>query len=254
MMSRPLRVPRALAALLLLASSPLPAGGSAELPSPLKPFEARYQVTDGKSRLGFADIGLEPAAEGWRYYSVLKPEGLYALLVGRVEDETLLERHAGGLRPLRFTHDAEDAREDARIEFDWTGGEARVITEEGEQALPLESGTHDQFSAILAVMQEFANGDRQLQLPSIDDGGELEPLRFRHSGTTSVETPLGTFEAVHVRRIREHSRRETESWLAPELDWIPVRIDQSNKGELTIRMELVGFNGRNADLGVDSPR
>lgn len=254
-MNRPKPLARNLPALLLaLVTMPALAGGDAGLPQPLAPFEARYQVTDGSARVGEAEFGLEADGEAWRYYSRVKPEGLYALLVGRVEDTARLEMHDGALRPVRFSHDEDGDKDDIRIDFDWSEGTARIRRRGEDSNLPLTPGTHDQFSAMLAVMHAFAEGRQRLQLPSIDDGGKAEPLTFVRAGSASVETPSGTFDTVHVRRVRENSKRETESWLAPELGWIPVRIDQRKEGELVARMELTGLNGNNADLSAESPR
>lgn len=243
----------ACAILLALLAATATAGGG-ELPAPLTPFQAEYRLTDGTSRVGRAEIGLEPVREGWRYYSRVKPEGLYALLVGEVNDTARLEVHGNGLRPLRFRHDGSDKDERIEIEFDWAAGEARASGPKADRTLPLEPGTHDQFSAMLAVILAFADGQEQLELPSIDDDGELEPLVFQRAGRESIEVPLGTYKAVHVRRIRENGKRETDTWLAPELGWVPVRIDQRKKGELVARMELIGLNGEKADTTEAPPR
>lgn len=247
------RVRSALALLLACAAGPLAAGGSG-LPQPLAPFTASYQVTDGSSRVGRAEFGLEPAKSGWRYHSRVKPEGLYALLIGEAEDTAWLETHGNGLRPLRYIHDEDGKEDDVRMTFDWAADQALVEHGDNKRTLALEPGTHDQFSAMLAVMQAFANGQQRLELPSIDDDGTAEPLVFVRDETVSVKTPFGSFDAVHVRRVRENSKRETESWLAPSIGWIPVRIEQRKKGELVARMELIGRNGDNADLSVDNPR
>lgn len=243
----------AVAALACLFAGVAAAGGSG-LPSPLMPYEAEYHLTDGSSRVGSAVMGLEPTGESWRYYSRVKPEGVFALFVGKVSDSTLLEVHDGNLRPLRYRHDGGEKDEQIEVEFHWSEGEARVSGPKRNAVLPLEPGTHDQFSAMLAVILALADDRKRFELPSIDDEGEAEPLVFEHAGRETIEVPLGTWETVHVRRIRENSKRETETWLAPELDWVPVRIDQSKDGELVARLELVGLNGEKADTSVENPR
>lgn len=233
----------ALAGVLSLLAAPVSANG---LPQPLAPFNAVYQVTDGTSRLGEAIFALEHKGGDWRYYSQVKPQGLYALLIGTVEDEAWLETHTDGLRPLRFVHDQDGDDDDLRIDFNWAAGEARVEREGKRHRVPLQPGTHDQFSAILAVMQAFANGRDRLEMSSIDDDGELEPLVFVRTREVTIETPMGRYDTVHVRRVRKNNKRETETWLAPSLGWIPVRIEQHKRGDLVARMELIGLNGEEA--------
>lgn len=243
-MSRSSRPARSAAALLLLAALPVWAGGDG-LPAPLAPFEAEYRVGRSGMEVGRARVRLEPHARGWRYESVTEAQGLLALFVdGPVVERTLLEAHGDGLRPLEYHHREPDS--DARVRFDWGAGEARVDSPDGARTIPLEPGTRDQFSAMLAVMQALAAGDTEVRFPGIDDEGEREPLAFVAEGRETIEVPLGRYEVVRVRRIRE-GKRTTVTWLAPELDWLPVRVEQRRRGDLVARLELDALNGEEAE-------
>lgn len=243
-MSRSSRPARSAAALLLLAALPALAGGN-RLPAPLAPFEAEYRVGNGSMRVGRTLLRLEPHARGWRYESVTEAEGLLALFVdGPVVERTLLEAHGDGLRPLQYRHREPDG--DTRVRFDWAAGEARADTPDGARTIPLEPGTRDQFSAMLAVMQALAAGDTEVRFPGIDDEGEREPLVFVAEGRETIEVPLGRYDTVRVRRIRD-GKRSTVTWLAPELGWLPVRVEQRKRGDLVARLELTALNGEEAE-------
>lgn len=218
------------------------AGG--DLPPPLAPFEAEYRVGNGSMRVGRTTVRLEPHDRGWRYESVTKARGLLALFAGGpIVDRTLLEPHADGLRPLEYSRSEPDG--DTRVRFDWAAGEARAETPDGTRTIPLEPGTHDQFSAMLAVMQALASGHSEVGFPGIDDDGEHKPLQFVAEAGETVSVPLGQFQAVRVRRIRE-GKRSTISWLAPELGWLPVRVEQRKRDDLVARLELAALNGEEA--------
>jgi hypothetical protein len=59
------------------------------------------------------------------------------------------------------------------------------------------------------------------------------------TGREPQEVPFGRFDTVRVERERQGSSRETVTWLAPALDWVAVRVDQRDDGELEGRLELV---------------
>jgi len=120
-----------------------------------------------------------------------------------------------------------------------------VTTPDGQRQVPLAPTTHDPFSAILAIMQGFSTGRDQVEFPGINEKGEPDPLRFERTGRVRIQVPLGTFDTLRVRRVRD-DKRTTVTWLAPKLGWIPVQIEQRKKGKLVARMQLTAFNGRHA--------
>lgn len=239
------RATAAAAALALVAA--LAVAGDAGLPAPLEPFTADYRLTNGSVRVGGAEIALEPNSGGWRYRSRTEAEGIFKLFMSEAMTETtLLERDDGDLRPLRYRHDDPDDDDDVTVAFHWDRGEATVTAADGRRTLGIEAGTRDSFSAVLALMQALAKGHERITIPAIDDDGEAETLRFRVEATETIEVPLGTYQAIRVRREREDSSRQTLTWAAPALGYVPVRIEQHEDDELSARLELIGLNGKTA--------
>ncbi len=231
---------------LWLASLPAFAGGNA-LPEPLSTFRAEYRVTNGSIELGTTAISLQPDNGGWHYRSVTEATGLASLFVsGQAIEATRLEPHNGRLRPTVYDHTDPDEEDNVRIDFDWGAHTATVRDADGTRALDLEADTLDGFSATLAMIQRVARGEEDIRIATIDDDGEHETLVFRRAGRESISAPFGTFDTVRVDRVRKGKKRETTTWLAPELDWIAVRIDQRKNGELSGRLELTGLKGEAA--------
>ncbi len=229
-----------------LAALPVDAGGGNELPHPLRAFDGTYAVTRSGMRLGTTQLTLEPHERGWRFSSVTQARGLFSLLVsGPSTEETILAAHDGGLRPLRYHHTEPDEDDDLSVAFDWAAGQARVDRTDATDVLPLAPGTHDPFSALLVVIRAVAGGAETVRLPGIDDDGERTELRFAVRARERIEVPLGRYEAVRVHRVRD-DKRATITWLAPELDWLPVRMVQRNKGDLVARAELTALDGQSA--------
>jgi len=250
------RCPRPLASALLLLLgwlAPALAGGDS-LPAPLMPFEAQYRVTNGTLQVGTTTIRLRPDPQGWRYESVTEADGVFALFAGGPINETsILQPVDGGLRPLEYRHDEPDDKDDVRVTFDWAAGEYTARRRGRTRTRPLQPGTRDQFGVILAVIRAVAEGRETLSVPGIDDKGEPQPLRFEVTGREHRSVPLGDFDSVRVRRVRE-DKRSTVIWLAPKLDWLPIVIEQRKKGDLVARLELETLNGRTAENEVKKPR
>ncbi len=228
---------------LWLISLPAVAGGNA-LPEPLSTFRAEYRLTNGSIQLGTTAISLQPENAGWRYRSVTEATGVVSLFVsGQAIESTGLEPHNGRLRPTVYDHTDPDDEDNVRVEFDWDARMATVRDANGTRKLDLAADTLDGFSATLAMIQHVARGEDDIRIATIDDEGEHETLVFRQVGRQSVNVPFGTFDAVRVERVRKGKDRETITWLAPELDWLAVRIEQRNDGNVTGRLELTGLEG-----------
>ena len=234
---------RALLLLLMLVAVPLRAGGGG-LPEPFAEFTAEYSLGNGSVRLGTTTISLQPHQSGWRYRSVTTADGLVKLLLpGRATESTVLERHADGLRPIAYLHREPEEEETVAVEFDWVEGMATAETTKKTHQYELEAGMRDGFTATLALIRALAAGQERVTIPVIDDKGERERLIFNVTGRETVKVPYGRFETVRVERERKGSSRETITWLAPELHWVAVRVDQRDDGELEARMELIDLEG-----------
>lgn len=222
------------------------AGGNA-LPGPLSTFRAEYRVTNGSIQLGTTAISLQPDNGGWHYRSVTEATGLARLFVsGKAIESSRLESHEGALRPRVYDHTEPDEEDNVRVDFDWDTRTATARDADGIRTLDLEADTVDGFAATLTMIQRIARGAKDIRIATIDDEGEHETLVFRRTGHESISVPLGTFDTVRVERVRKGKDRQTITWLAPELDWVAVRIEQRKDGDLSGRLELTGLQGEAA--------
>ena len=66
---------------------------------------------------------------------------------------------------------------------------------------------------------------------SVDDDGVRE-YSYTRLEDRPTETGIGELKTVRLSQQREGSSRETILWLAPELAYLPVRIEQIRDGEI----------------------
>ena len=70
---------------------------------------------------------------------------------------------------------------------------------------------------------------------------KIEKTPFKKSGNTKITVPAGTFDTVRVDRIHDDDSRSTSFWLAPSLDYLPVKVSQVNDGK-KMDLELTKAN------------
>jgi hypothetical protein len=74
------------------------------------------------------------------------------------------------------------------------------------------------------------------------DVDELKTIEVRKIGTRTVKVPAGEYEAIGLEHQAVGSKRITTMWCVPELDYLPVIIEQHRKGDLKMRAVLTSYS------------
>lgn len=98
----------------------------------------------------------------------------------------------------------------------------------------------DDLSLEVQIRQELLNGkfSGNYYMAKKD---KIEKTPFRKSGNTKITVPAGTFDTVRVDRVHDDNSRSTSFWLAPSLDYLPVKVSQINDGK-KMDLELTKVN------------
>jgi hypothetical protein len=170
-------------------------------------------------------------------------------LLSKIHPETIVERSEvrlvdGGVRPLAYSYERErgESRRRISVRFDWSSGEAANAVAEDPWVMKVPEGTLDKLSYVLMLIRDLRRGKRHLVYPIADDG-ELKTYVFDVVGEETLETALGTFTVLEVRRRRESARRETVIWFAEELGYFPVRITHREPDRPVLELEISRADG-----------
>lgn len=106
--------------------------------------------------------------------------------------------------------------------------------------LKMTTQAYDDLSLETQIRQELINGKFSGNYLLVKKKN-IESTKFKKSGTTQLTVPAGTYEVVRIDRVHEDSDRATSFWLAPSLNYLPVKVSQVNGGK-TISMELTKVN------------
>lgn len=232
-----------MAALLALSVAAF-ALGAAERTLPER-FEATFVLEAKGATFARTRWSLAPGAHG-TYVSTSRtePAGMFSL----IRDDTRVERsewtYAGNsLQPLAYDYERTGGK--ARkigITFDWENNIARHVSPKGTWKLPVPPGTLDKFNYMFALMRDLGRGERRFEYTIADGGRRLRSYVLTRIGEERIETAVGTFDTVAVRRRHENSRRETTFWCARALGFLPVRIVHIERDgtPLTLRIQSLG--------------
>lgn len=211
----------------------------------LEPYSASYKVSHGRMTVGETRYELRISDAGdVRFRSEAKTRGFVSLFrKDEIVEESRLRLEQGRLVALEYEYKHTRGRrteEHKRIEFDWGQGVAISRVDDEEYRLELEPGVVDRMSLQLRIMQDGL-ADKQTFVYRAIDEDELEEYVFSVEGEYRLDTEAGEFHTVRIQR--EHGDRTTIFWLAPDLGYVPVRVEQRREDRATISLELEEISG-----------
>ena len=98
----------------------------------------------------------------------------------------------------------------------------------------------DDLSLEVQIRQDLLNGKFSGNYHMVRKD-KIQKTPFKKSGNPKVTVPAGTFDTVRVDRVHDDNSRSTSFWLAPSLDYLPVKVTQVNDGK-KMDLELTKVN------------
>lgn len=223
----------ALAALLLLAVGPALAA-EPKLP------ELRLSYAAAWNGIKLGEIVVTLKAEGepgcYRYESLSDPVGVVRMFYGKPREISEFCVAGGRIVPKRFAFSGHG--DGFTLDFDLAGGKVR----DGQgQVRDIPANAQDRFglqqAVRLWVLENVSNKDPPPVEFALVDDERVRVYRFAITGRERIEIPAGAFDAVKVERV-DNPKRISRYWIAPEVGWMPVKVETGKNGQVQLRMEL----------------
>lgn len=230
------------AVLFLLVAFSLPASLMA---ADLQPFSATY-TADWKQLpfSGKAERSLKQQDDGtW------KLDFSASMLVASLNETSWLSLVNGDIRPHQYRYARKGMGKSKKIKqnFDWDTQQATGSDRGTPISLTLIQGVQDKSSYQLALQRDIAEGKTSMSYQVLD-GDDLDTYDFRVLGEESVETVVGSVDAIKVERVRDptQSKRVTILWFAKDWDFLLVRLQQVERDgkEYQIILENATVNNK----------
>lgn len=207
----------------------------------LTPHRAEYKVKISVVS-GQLNTELRATDTGYDATHVIKPTGISRMITrGTMNVSSVFTTAPDGVKPVRF-HEIDTIRDEpeTQVSFDWTTNQASGTVGEDEVTLQLEGISHDNVSIQYQLMHDLKY-DTPRATYVLFDVDKMRVADVRNIGTKTVKTKAGEYEVVGIQHQKIGSKRVTTLWCAPELDYLPVVIEQHRKKKLNFRATLTNY-------------
>lgn len=196
------------------------------------PYRAIYKAT--YNGVPISATGIRELREDENGHYVLS--SIAKAFVARIEESTTFTTDADtAVKPLEYRYDRRGIgrKESDLLRFDWEDMTVSRVAETEDWERDMPPGVQDKLS-YQQVMREdlmaaFEAGNEWpvMTYQVAEDDGRIREYRFRVVGEEQVEVPAGTFNTIKAERVRDHNRRTTYFWLAPDYEFLLIRFEQT---------------------------
>lgn len=207
----------------------------------LTPMSLQYDVAWGSVPLGEGSLSLSAQGEDdcYRYELRTDPIGLIAWTYGAPRETSEFCVREGRVVPSRMQFQNPKRGKDSFVlDYDWDKGQ---VLGGRNGPLAIEPGTVDRLSVQQAgrlwVKAHAADKNPGRLVLAVADHKRVKAYTFAIVGTGTVETAAGRFEALRFERV-DDPKTTLRFWLAPELDYMPVKVEHIEDGDAKLNLVL----------------
>ena len=227
-----------------LALTPLPA--ATENVTGLHTFRAEYSLYAKNTRAAQVVRSLTRLDDNsYEYRSETKTVGLISLFKKlHIVESSRLVVEERMLKPVYYSYGRTGYRKkrDVSMEFNPVTGKIKHTINGDSWRLPMEPAVMDKLLYQFAIMYDLQNG-RTPESYRIADGGGIKTYSFEKLGEEVVETPLGSFNTIKMLRHKPGSSRKSVFWCAPDLEFLQVKVEHTEKDGSTTVAVLKSLQG-----------
>ena len=214
-------------------------------------FDAVYSMEKYGTKIAEVKLKLHREDNNITYESHSKAKGILALL----SDE-----HVDEISQLQWNEKLEHAclqnyqfirknKSKKNQQFSLSWNDQKKVTANGTYAgqsfnLSTSDLIWDRLSVQLALAADLksANEIQKKYSYNIIDKGHLIQYQFEYQQDEFIRVGNKQYNAVKIKRPHASGKRTTFLWLARDLDFLPVKIEQYREGELNMSMILDRIN------------
>lgn len=204
----------------------------------MSPFQASYQFAYNGKNMGSATRTLSKSGNNWTYVFAAK-----AGVIASATETSKFSLNGSQLVSDSFSRASKILvhNNTMNIKFNPSAKTINTSKDSEKNAFAWKSGVLDELNAELQIREDIKfTGLKSNYL--LSDAKGIDNRKFVKQGNEQVKTNYGTFDTIKVVMKHDKPGRETIFWLAPKLDYLPVKVSHEDK-KTSYGLLLTGYKG-----------
>ena len=204
----------------------------------MSPFQASYQFAYNGKNMGSATRSLTKSGNNWTYVFAAK-----AGVIASATETSKFTLNNTQLVSNSFSRSSKILVHNNTMSINFNPAAKTINTKKDKEARSFawKAGVLDELNAELQLREDIKNGGLKSTY-YLADAKEVEARKFVKQGSESIKTDYGTFDTIKVVMKHDKPGRETIFWLAPKLDYLPVKVSHVDK-KTSYGLLLTGYKG-----------
>lgn len=210
-------------------------------PNALAPYQASYALFRKGSELGKGQRKLNKTETGYQLSSSSNIKWMFLSDTRKENSSFTIDKDIFVAQSYRYERIGTGRDREETIEF--LPEKITSVYKNNEKVIKPIQLTFDPLIYQLALRKDLIENKKVLSYHMVRRGSETN-YRFERVGMESVKTPIGRFDAIKLRRVRENSTRNTLIWIAPSLNYSVVKMTQfkDNQEQADLQLNWLHFD------------
>lgn len=104
-----------------------------------------------------------------------------------------------------------------------------------------QSAQQDAQTYQIQLRRDVKAGKTKLSYPIIDKKGNQRNYNFEVEGKETITLPIGNVETIRVKRLYDSNKRQATVWLAPEYDYMLVKMYKGKEGIEQFQVQITQY-------------
>ena len=202
------------------------------------PFQANYQFSYNGKDMGSATRTLAQSGNNWSYVFTAK-----AGAIASATENSQFSLNGNQIVSNNFSRSSKILVHNNTMSIKFNPSAKTINTKKDSKAYAFawKAGVLDELNAELQLREDLKAGGLKSSYPIADAKG-VDARKFIKQGTEKIKTSYGTFDTIKVVMKHDKPNRDTIFWLAPKLDYAPVKVSHQD-GKTSYGLLLTGYKG-----------